>query len=157
MPGHFGFCCSSFRISLYGFLASEVSNLSEIFVLSHCIFYCIIKQTELLIKQALTHFYPALFMLNYKTSRDFTELPFSLKIWRIISEPSKAIKAVLHFVLSLFGHHNYVPFVILTRSRTGSNMLVQYLNSHPSVFCSYELFAKLQGAPELGAVDFTIV
>jgi LPS sulfotransferase NodH len=50
-----------------------------------------------------------------------------------------------HRVLAVFGHRNYVPFIVLTRSRTGSNMLLSFLNSHPNVFCEGEIFAKLEG------------
>ena len=34
-------------------------------------------------------------------------------------------------------------FVILSRSRIGSNMLVQYLNSHPHIRCEYETLGIL--------------
>lgn len=54
-----------------------------------------------------------------------------------------------HRVLSLFGHDDYVPFIVLTRSRTGSNLLLSFLNSHPNVFCEGEIFAKLDGADPL--------
>ncbi len=51
-----------------------------------------------------------------------------------------------HRLLSLFGHRDYVRFIVLTRSRTGSNLLLSFLNSHPNIFCEGEIFAKLDGA-----------
>lgn len=51
-----------------------------------------------------------------------------------------------HRVLGVFGHRTYVPFIVLTRSRTGSNLLLSFLNSHPNIFCEGEIFATLHGA-----------
>lgn len=51
-----------------------------------------------------------------------------------------------HRLLGVFGHRDFVPFVVLTRSRTGSNLLLSFLNSHPNVFCEGEIFARMNGA-----------
>lgn len=51
-----------------------------------------------------------------------------------------------HRLLGVFGHRDYVPFIVLTRSRTGSNLLLSFLNSHPNIFCEGEIFARLHGA-----------
>lgn len=51
--------------------------------------------------------------------------------------------------LSLFGHETYVRFIVLTRSRTGSNLVVSFLNSHPQVFSEGEIFARIQGRDAL--------
>jgi LPS sulfotransferase NodH len=51
-----------------------------------------------------------------------------------------------HRMLGLLGHRDYVQFFVLTRSRTGSNLLLSFLNSHPSIFCEGEIFAKMNGA-----------
>lgn len=40
------------------------------------------------------------------------------------------------------GHHNYQKFVVLARPRTGSNLLVSLLQSHPNLRLFYELFNK---------------
>ena len=37
------------------------------------------------------------------------------------------------------------PFFVLTRSRTGSNMLISFLNSHPNIKAHYEIFRTLEG------------
>lgn len=60
-----------------------------------------------------------------------------------------------HRVLGVFGHRDYVPFIVLTRSRTGSNLLLSFLNSHPNVFCEGEIFAKLNGADPLRKLERT--
>lgn len=44
-----------------------------------------------------------------------------------------------------FGHQHYSKFIVLTRSRTGSNLLVQTLDTHPQVAAYGEEFAKLEG------------
>lgn len=54
----------------------------------------------------------------------------------------------MHRALAPIGHMNYRRFIVLTRDRTGSNMLVQALNSHPKIASDYEVFAKLYGRTE---------
>lgn len=46
---------------------------------------------------------------------------------------------------ALFGGRHYTKFIIITRSRTGSNFLVSLLNAHPQVEAGGELFAQLKG------------
>ena len=55
-------------------------------------------------------------------------------------------KLAWYKALGFFGHDNFVRFIVLTRSRTGSNLLLSFLNSHPNIFCESEIFAKLDGA-----------
>ena len=43
------------------------------------------------------------------------------------------------------GHTNFRRFIILSRSRTGSNMLISFLNSHPNVHAKGEIFNRLNG------------
>lgn len=50
-----------------------------------------------------------------------------------------------YHVLRRFGHRDYKKFVIVARSRTGSNLLLTYLNSHPWVHGEGELFVRLNG------------
>ena len=35
-------------------------------------------------------------------------------------------------------------FIVITRSRTGSNLLISLLNSHPSITAYKEVFGKLE-------------
>jgi LPS sulfotransferase NodH len=42
-------------------------------------------------------------------------------------------------------HKDYTRFIVLTRSRTGSNMLISCLNSHPAIHAESEIFARLNG------------
>ena len=61
----------------------------------------------------------------------------------------KRIKKIRDFFLkkrdSLFGKENYDKFIIITRSRTGSNLLMSLLDSHPNVIAKGELFESLKG------------
>jgi len=45
----------------------------------------------------------------------------------------------------VFGSSNYTPFIILSRSRTGSNLLNSSLGSHPAVHVKGEHFGHLRG------------
>ena len=67
---------------------------------------------------------------------------------KAIYDPKKAAQVLLHRALAPVGHMNYKKFVVLTRDRTGSNMLIQSLNSHPRIAADYEVFAKLYDRSE---------
>lgn len=43
------------------------------------------------------------------------------------------------------GHKKYTHFIILTRPRTGSNLLVSFLDSHPNIDAKAEIFRWLKG------------
>ena len=45
----------------------------------------------------------------------------------------------------IFGSNDYVKFVIITRSRTGSNLLISLLGSHPEIETYGEMFNQLHG------------
>ena len=53
--------------------------------------------------------------------------------------------AVRYRVLRPFGDTNYTPFILLSRSRTGSNLLNSSLGGHPNVRVKGEHFGNLQG------------
>jgi LPS sulfotransferase NodH len=63
--------------------------------------------------------------------------------WKL--ELKKIRKFSLNYFFSFFGNRDYVRFIILTRSRTGSNLLVDYLNSHGQIFTRSEIFRRLHG------------
>jgi LPS sulfotransferase NodH len=46
--------------------------------------------------------------------------------------------------LGVFGHAEYTPFVVLGRSRVGSNLLRSVLNAHPEVVAFGEIFRDLK-------------
>lgn len=46
---------------------------------------------------------------------------------------------------SIFGNKKYNKFIVITRSRTGSNLLISFLNSHPNIMAKGELFRRLEG------------
>lgn len=68
-------------------------------------------------------------------------------------EPRKAVSVTCHRLFSMAGHSGFRRFVVLTRDRTGSNMLIQSLNSHPNISADYEIFAKLSGRTEKSILD----
>lgn len=47
------------------------------------------------------------------------------------------------FLFDIFGHKSYEKFAIITRSRTGSSLLVDLLNSHPNIESQGERFTRL--------------
>lgn len=64
---------------------------------------------------------------------------------KVIRHPDKAFRELGYRLLSIFGHSDFKHFVLLSRSRTGSNMLVSYLNSHPNIRMKGEIFGWLKG------------
>ena len=67
---------------------------------------------------------------------------------KAFKEPRKAASILLQQTLAPFGRNDYKKFVVLTRDRTGSNLLVQALNSHPRIASDYEIFGLLRGESE---------
>lgn len=64
---------------------------------------------------------------------------------RGIRDPRKAVVVIRHKLLSTIGHKNCRPFIVLSRSRTGSNLLISLLNSHPNVYAEGEILSELNG------------
>jgi LPS sulfotransferase NodH len=64
---------------------------------------------------------------------------------RVIQNPKRAFKALAHRLVCLVGHADYTRFIVLTRSRTGSNMLLSFLRSHPNVAADGEILKWLEG------------
>lgn len=62
-----------------------------------------------------------------------------------IRNPKKAVTVMGHKLLATFGHNKFRRFIVLSRSRTGSNMLISFLNSHPNIYAEGEIFRKLSG------------
>jgi len=58
-------------------------------------------------------------------------------------DPGRAFRALARRAPRLLGHRDYVPFIILSRSRTGSNLLVSFLNSHPHAYTDGEIMGRL--------------
>ena len=67
------------------------------------------------------------------------------KLKKAIKNPKDAIAISKYKVSSAIGHTRYRRFVVLSRSRTGSNMLLSFLNSHPNVYAGGEIFGRLNG------------
>jgi LPS sulfotransferase NodH len=64
-----------------------------------------------------------------------------LKQWLTVAWEN--VKYSLNIRDRLFGHKDYVKFIIIARSRTGSNLLISYLNKHESVIALGEMFQNL--------------
>lgn len=75
------------------------------------------------------------------------------RLQQLIRDPGKierfarrTCRYVRHQALRPFGGNDYKRFMILARSRTGSNLLASFLNSHPNVYIVGEIFARLHGS-----------
>ena len=66
-------------------------------------------------------------------------------IIKAIRRSSKAIRVLDYELHSIFGHLNFRRFIVLTRSRTGSNLLISLLESHPNIRADGEIFMELNG------------
>ncbi|MFP3982435.1 MAG: sulfotransferase [Desulfurivibrionaceae bacterium] len=66
-------------------------------------------------------------------------------IIKVLKHPSKALKELKYRFLKAVGHSDYKRFIVLSRSRTGSTMLISFLNSHPNIRAEEEIFSKLNG------------
>lgn len=55
------------------------------------------------------------------------------------------VRRRVYAMLAVCGHHEFVPFIVLSRSRTGSNLLLSYINSHPNARSEGEIFAQVRG------------
>jgi LPS sulfotransferase NodH len=64
---------------------------------------------------------------------------------RGVDGPTRAFRSLGFRLLSAVGHADFTKFIVLSRSRTGSNMLMSLLNSHPEVIAEHEIFARLNG------------
>lgn len=64
-------------------------------------------------------------------------------IRKILQDPVYALKMLRIRTGKIFGGDKYRKFLMLTRNRTGSNMLVSMLNSHPAVYAEYEIFREI--------------
>jgi len=57
----------------------------------------------------------------------------------------KGIASFVRTKNSLFGNKKYNKFIVITRSRTGSNLFMSLLGSHPNIIARGELFRSLDG------------
>ncbi len=70
------------------------------------------------------------------------------RVGRALLDPGKSVRWLTERVSDTYyrrrGQSDYVAFVVLTRSRTGSTLLVTTLDSHPEIRCGEELFQLLR-------------
>jgi LPS sulfotransferase NodH len=62
---------------------------------------------------------------------------------KAVRHPLRAAARARFSIESAVGHKDYVPFIVLAHARTGSNMLLSMLNSHPQVLARGEVFARV--------------
>jgi len=62
---------------------------------------------------------------------------------KALRNPRKALSVLRHHVLSAFGHSEFRRYIVLSRSRAGSNLLVSFLNSHPGILAEGEILGAL--------------
>jgi LPS sulfotransferase NodH len=62
-----------------------------------------------------------------------------------LRNPRRAAAALMHEVLAPFGHTRFRRFIVLSRSRTGSNLLTSLLSQHPNIHAKGEVFSRLHG------------
>jgi hypothetical protein len=62
-----------------------------------------------------------------------------------LREPSRIVKAAARAAAPVWGHDEFTPFVVLSRSRTGSNLLASFFNSHPQAHVEGEILGRLEG------------
>lgn len=84
------------------------------------------------------------FLNIQRTSNGVTNTMLN-QIFKGIRHPNKALRALTYRVLCNFGSYDYKRFIVVTRSRTGSNLLISFLSSHPNVRAQWEIFNKLNG------------
>ena len=60
-------------------------------------------------------------------------------------DPKKAAKVSSCKLLATFGHNKFRRFIVLGRARTGSNLLLSFLNSHPNIYAEGEILCNLHG------------
>lgn len=64
--------------------------------------------------------------------------------YKAVKNSKKALN-VRHSLLRIAGDNQYKRFIVLSRSRTGSNLLISLLNSHPHIHTEGEIFRNLNG------------
>ena len=52
--------------------------------------------------------------------------------------PKNIYRTAKYFIARIFGSENYAPFLVISRSRTGSTLLMTSLNSHSNIICRGE-------------------
>lgn len=80
-------------------------------------------------------------------------MSFTGRLVRAIRDPGKAAAVAADRLLGVFGNDDYRPFIVLTRSRSGSNMLIEALDAHPRVSAGGELLAQLNGRTAAAALS----
>jgi hypothetical protein len=68
----------------------------------------------------------------------------------IVSRFTNSVHKLKNFI---FGEENYVPFIVLSTARTGSNLLRSYLNNHPDIHVEGEILKKINNRDSQKIID----
>jgi LPS sulfotransferase NodH len=63
---------------------------------------------------------------------------------KAVRHPIRAASEAGFLIASAAGQRDYVPFIVLAHARTGSNMLLSMLRSHPRLYVQGEVFAQVE-------------
>ncbi len=77
------------------------------------------------------------------------------KLKMAIQNPRMAMEFLKYRILKAFGHSGFKRFIVLSRARTGSNMLISFLNSHPNIRAEGEILNTLNGRDYLNVLTAT--
>ena len=77
------------------------------------------------------------------------------RLHNALRQPKKVTRLINYKLFGMFGTTAFVPFIVLTRSRTGSNMLISMLDSHPNIRAEGELLRDLN--PKFHGVALNLV
>ena len=69
----------------------------------------------------------------------------SYLIKTVVEHPNYTANHLIFGIGRFFGYREYRKFIVLTRGRTGSNMLLEMLNSHPNIYTKPEILMWLRG------------
>ena len=68
----------------------------------------------------------------------------------VITQLKTIVKGLIQTYYNLTGHGNLPVFIIYASARTGSNVLVSLLKSHPNIHVYGEIYAKFRGSTTEG-------
>ncbi|MCB0163914.1 MAG: hypothetical protein KDI79_06805 [Anaerolineae bacterium] len=75
------------------------------------------------------------------------------RLQKAINNPRDAVEYLNRQLFKVVGHRAYKKFIVLGRIRTGSSLLISYLNSHPNIYALGEIFQTLNGRDYQAILD----
>lgn len=95
-----------------------------------------------LVRILLVRFSLVLFFVSFACiGNSYIFMHFFHLLKKSIRNPKKAALVIFYKIMAPFGANNHGKFIVLARARTGSNLLISLLNSHPNIYVESEIFA----------------